>query len=661
MKPCIGSLRPSLHSTTPIVAGLIILGLGLGTPGPGRALAQAPTPGITPGAPPPSAQPGEQATDTPAPPTETLVPPTETLVPASATPVPATVAASVAPSAEPTEPSATAAPSGLPNEERPILVLERFEVEPGAPQPGQTFRLRLQVRNEGEHFAENLRLGLSSATFLPVNQGALGYANDIDEGDSVGIDVDMRVVTDAKSGIYPLAITLRWDDSYGESYSDETTIGISVGEGAAARPLLSVISTRMPARVSPGLPFDLVVELLNSGGREARNAVVVPSAGPLALVGGGPAPVNLAPGANTLLRLRVQAAEAGEPGATAQTLELRYDDPDGEPYTETHNVGLVVTGRDANGPLPMVASYRTRVGDQDNAPLAPGRVFELELQVFNAGLQAARATRLSIGSGGGSAGTGIFGSVGTSNLRFLDAIEPGATKTLTQRMVVDPGAKPGAYLIEVRFDFVDADGKAGSSTEQVSLLISREVLLAINPLEVPTSAVAGMPQRIMVDLVNQGSSTVSVANAVIRGADGISIEPPVTEFVGPLDAGGFFTLQADLLAGEAGAGSVTVSVAYYDDFNEPRELVETFEIAVEAAPEMPVLDADAEAASARSGGSLVTRILKGLLGLGASAPTAPPAAPIPPGMSVPMEGGAMEGGPMDAGAASDMRVEPSAP
>jgi hypothetical protein len=626
--------------SAPVLACLLLLATGLwpsmGRPAPVLAdspdqATATPDPGNTP---PPSATSAPTSTlapTLPPPPTETPYQPSATAQPTApaptATPI-ATAASSI--TAEPEQPV-------LRNEERPLIVLDRYDVEPNAPQPGQQFRLRLHLVNEGEHFAENLRVTLTSPTFLPVNQGAVRYENNIDEGDRVAIEVDMRVITEAKSGIYPLSVSLRWDDSHGTSYSDESSIGIGVGDGAALRPVLGVISTRMPARVVPDLPFNLVLELFNSGGREARNVVVAPSAGPLALQGGSARPLVLAPGASASLSLRMIAAASGEPGAVAQALEIRYDDPEGERFTEAYSVGLVITGKDASGPLPMVTGYRTTVAGKEGAALNPGATFELEIEVQNVGRQAAENARMTLGSGGGAGGAagglGVFAPLGTSNLRFLDRLEAGESRKLVQKMVIDGAAKPGVYVVEVGFDYVDANGKAVQSSEVISLLISRRVMLEINPLELPDSAMAGMPLRFTADLVNQGTSTVNVANARIEAEGAISLMSPVTEFVGALDAAGFFGLQAELMADEAGKGKILVTIEYFDDFNELREIERSYPVTVEAAPEIDEGEGEGlDAGGRRSGGNIVLRAIKGFLGLGAS----PPLAPV---MPPPMQGG----------------------
>ena len=92
--------------------------------------------------------------------------------------------------------------------------------------------------------------------------------NKLDEGDDHTFALDMQVAKGTSSGIHPLGISSRWDDSEGGSYSDETSIGIQVGAGAISRPILVVTSSKLPARCAPGEPFDLVLMLRNTGGAD---------------------------------------------------------------------------------------------------------------------------------------------------------------------------------------------------------------------------------------------------------------------------------------------------------------------------------------------------------------------------------------------------------
>ena len=555
-------------------------------------------------------------------------------------------------------PGATAKPSEaaetLPNEERPIIILDRYDVEPGAPLAGQTFRLKLKLRNKGEHLAENVRVSLASSTFLPVNEGSLVYSNAIDEGDSDSIETDLRVAADAKAGSHPITVGLRWDDSWGGTYSDEVTIGIEVGGSGAARPILAVTGTRLPGRVVPGIPFTLQLDLLNTGGKEARAVNVAPTQGALALVGGAGSLVNIAPGASATITVRLVAAQVQVPGATSQTIELRYDSPEGEHFADPQPLGLSISGDAATGPLPLITAYR--LNGKENAEIHPGETFSLELDLVNAGAGAAQQTRMVLGAGGAGAGAGsaagasagaaslgVFAPVGTSNVRFLDRMPAGQVRTETMSLVVDGAAKPGVYTLEVGFQFVDADGEAQSASSVVSILVSRKLNLVINPVQVVTSTLTGQPMSFVVDIVNQGSSTVNLGNAEVLTDGHFALGLTTPQYIGQLDAAGFYTLQADLVPTRAGKAEVTVRVHYQDDFNREQTLERVFPVLVEAPEKAPV---DPETLQPRlEEGPLVLRILKGLLGLGASPklviPEGPPAGDGDAPLEAPPDGAIM--------------------
>ena len=96
-----------------------------------------------------------------------------------------------------------------------------------------------------------LSLGTGRLVELNVREGSLVYSNAIDEGDGDSIETELRVAADAKAGSHPITVGLRWDDSWGGTYSDEVTIGVEVGGSGAARPILAVTGTRLPAPPDP--------------------------------------------------------------------------------------------------------------------------------------------------------------------------------------------------------------------------------------------------------------------------------------------------------------------------------------------------------------------------------------------------------------------------
>jgi hypothetical protein len=347
-------------------------------------------------------------------------------------------------------------------------------------------------------------------------------------------------------------------------------------------------------------------------------------------------PLNLAPGASGVVSLRVQAADV-EPGATSQSLELRYDEPSGERRTDTQLVGVVVAGDSALGPMPLIDAYRTvsfGSGNDDGAEamLHPGQVFDLVLDVANVGLAAAQRTRLTLGAasaGAGSAaasggsGLGVFAPVGTSNVRFLGLLAAGESRQVTQSMVIDGAAKPGVYQLPIVFAYVDDDGQMQETSEVISLLVSRPVNLVITPITVVTETLGLAPFPFSAEITNAGDGTVKVGEVIVSGSAGLRIEDG-RRFIGPLDAGALDTIDATVIPREPGRSVVTLTVNYTDDFNRPGKVEREFPVEVTEANEA----APPSEGEPRPTGNVVVRIIKGLLGLGASPPeTGPAAAP----------------------------------
>jgi hypothetical protein len=92
----------------------------------------------------------------------------------------------------------------------------------------------------------------------------------------------LTVVREASRGPHPIQIALRYQDGEGNVYTDESAISIEVAPGSILRPQVVVAAVRMPSRVAPGIPFQMGLDLANTGGQDARNVLVSPAEGPLA-------------------------------------------------------------------------------------------------------------------------------------------------------------------------------------------------------------------------------------------------------------------------------------------------------------------------------------------------------------------------------------------
>ncbi len=572
------------------------------------------------------------ATQAPATPSSTSPAPTATT--ARSTPAASeTARPGVTPTASLSNEAVEGTPAkGVRREERPIVVVRDFRVEPEKPAAGSTFSLVLVLQNVGERFAENVRLSLSSSAFLPASVGAMPFVNHLRPGEAAELRLPLRVAAGTADGPQALTIEVGWDDSYGGTYSDKTTIGIEVS-GSANRPLLAISAVRLPARVSPGNPFELQVDVVNTGGREARNVTLVLSGPPLAPMAGGPgSPIRIPSGGSAQLAVRVVAAPPGQPGAAAQALEVRYDGPDGQRYSETQSVGLVITGNAAAAPLPVVDSYQVEPEE-----LHPGEVFRLKLTIANLGTADAQQLRLVIGGEGGASGSAVgasggattasaaFAPLGAGNVRFLGRLAADQVRSVEQPMVVANSTKPGVQTLTVGFVYLDAFGEVVRDSQAITLLVSRRVRLQINPVDVVTQTVVGEMLPLTFEVVNLGSEEVNVTTAEVEPGRYMKREGGV-EYLGALSSGAPYPVSATLWPqAPTKDAPVRLVVRYLDDFGREQSIAKELHFVVEERPAVE----PGELTAARPPRSLAVRIVLGLLGLGASPSGSSDLEPVP--------------------------------
>ncbi len=169
------------------------------------------------------------------------------------------------------------------------------------------------------------------------------------------------------------------------------------------------------------------------------------------------------------------------------------------------------------------------------------------------------------------------------------------------------------------------------------------------------------PNMLPLQITNLGKKTTVLGNMRIS-AEGAEVTNNVS-LVGALDPGGYFTLDSMVTPSQAGPLDLTVTINYTDDFNQPRVITQTVQVAVEEAPVMEPMPGeggmlgpdglpispDGFPAAEETFWQKVVRFFKGLLGLGSD--------PAQPNMNVPMEG-PMEG-PMEENFDKQQPARPS--
>jgi hypothetical protein len=367
-----------------------------------------------------------------------------------------------------------------------------------------------------------------------------------------------------------------------------------------------------PAELSPGEPFDLVLEVANRGEYAAADVRVAVNAPELAAPrrGSNLAVLDLlAAGQVETVALPLALSESAPAGYNSLAVQLQCLDYYGREYTSSQSVGLEVAGGGSEQPVVLLDSYRT-----EPETLAAGDEFLLVLELSNVGQAGASELLVTLG-GEAEAAALPFALVGSGNVKFVPRLAPGEQLSLEQRFVLEGSAEPGLYSLPVSLVYRGPGGEQQEETQSVNLMATRRPQLRIGFYRPVEAGLVDQPMELPVELVNIGRDLVNVSTIELAGA-GVEIQEG-SAFVGALDAGTSGSLDAQVIPKQAGSLPLVLTVNYLDDFNHPQVITETLQIEV-AAPPTPA----PQAAGARGPGGeagfwdRAWRVLRGLLGLG---------------------------------------------
>lgn len=431
------------------------------------------------------------------------------------------------------------------------------------------------------------------------------------------------------------------------------------------RPLLVVNSYGASApRITPGQNLDFEMTIANAGDAVATNIVATfPSGDFVARATGGVRALgSLAPGQTVRFWQPLFATDAlsGKDTAVLQVVTA-YTDVNGQTYESTFELSfpVVPTGGGVAAtatPTPTMtptAGPRQRpqllvtTNSTEPEQLQPGSRFALTLTVENQGEANARNITLVLGGGTGGASTvdgtpeagGLegaggtfteFAPIGSSNVSTIGNLAVGDSRDVTQQLIVNTTTKPGAYPVKVSFVYTDEKGANYVDDQIITLLVYQTPQVEMGFYTQPPPLFAGQQGSLPLQLVNTGRASVVFGNFSVTAENSELSNNAI--FVGALESGGFFPLDALITPFEAGPLDLLLSVSYTDDFSRPAVLTQTLTVEVmEEIPFEPVdpgaipgEGADGEIPIDAEGGSggeeslfdRFLRFLRGLFGLG---------------------------------------------
>lgn len=391
---------------------------------------------------------------------------------------------------------------------------------------------------------------------------------------------------------------------------------VNVVQASAARPIIVISSYYLDQdTVKPGDEFKLFLSVKNTGAEDAHNLIFTFTSEDLTPRenGGVVAVGSLSAGATHDISQQLFAGTglwSKTSGSVA--VHVTYNNPTGETFTEAFTVNIPVLGWSGSWstatPTPtgtampraqlVVRGYKTNVD-----PLQPGSMFNLELNVANLGDGDARAVSMVLGGGavpsvaetpapggvsGGGADLTTFAPLGSSNVQYLGDIGIGASISTSQQLIVNVTTNPGAYSLKLSFVYTDAKGNRQVDDQVITLLVFQMPQVEVNYYRDPGPISAMQPNTLPIQVVNLGRKSTVLGNMTVT-TEGADLMNNVS-LVGTLDAGGYFPLDVMLIPQVAGPLTLTITINYTDDFNQPRTIVKTLNLEVIEGAGMPGME-----------------------------------------------------------------------
>jgi uncharacterized repeat protein (TIGR01451 family) len=483
---------------------------------------------------------------------------------------------------------------------KPSLALTNFVAQPAIIEPGQTVTLSFTVTNLGTQAARTIVISLGTgSSFVPAGGQSSLPLPDLGRGVSYNAQMTVSVGLDVPDGPVRIPLVLTYQDQAGEGYTTNAELSVTVRSVTANSQIVIDAYAADPAPAQPGQPITVRMTIANLGNTTASQVSVRFNGAANMLLPNGSGDTfvlgDLRPGQRMPLQVSLIVSAEAKNGPQVQPVVISYVQ-DGEARETSTMITVSVAEVNQPQPLLLLSQYTT-----SEEVLQPGSRFVLSLMVQNAGAAEARAAMLtfgtvessdsgdsSTGGGGGSQSSttpsATFAPLGTAGLVYIGDIAADSATEVSQEFLITGGVKTGIYNLPVTLQYTLADGTARQSTLNISLVVIVPPRLRISLSQpLPESPSTGEPFPVLLELINEGSSDLSLTVASVSADNAEVIEGAETRLE-RLKSEDDTRLSALIMPQEEGLVEITVSIDYLNDLNQLESIVRTYSVTAVMPP-----------------------------------------------------------------------------
>ncbi len=465
------------------------------------------------------------------------------------------------------------------------IVVDKFTYDEQAAAVGSNFNLEFDVKNEGEIAAMN--------TYMSIDYGSTGIVpnytiKDIKVGDmaekaSKHQSLSVRVLPDAKPGMYPVTVTYDYKNADGESKQDTCTLYINiiaVSTAASDDAKLTAQSVKLNDEVEVDNTYNVVISLENIGKEAAKNIVakiaedggigattgILPDYATTGVSGG-----SLKAGAKSELTLPLSVTKSASAGLHELSVQVSYEDSKGNTVTAVAKVYLTVRVPEKQEVKNDVVISRLT---QNPAAPMPGDILTVDFEVTNNGSNDIKDLVIS-GDGLSSAS---FEPLTADAKHEIGDLAVGESRPVTMQFKLGSGIPEGMNELKLAISYVDAEGAAQSEPKTVYILnVTKETTEQLkNNIEItnisqsPASPVVGENVTVTFTVENKGTKGItdlkfSGTNLGTSGFEPVSSE--VYKKVGSIEAGSSKNVSMTFKLGDSiheGFNTLSLEFSYKD-------------------------------------------------------------------------------------------------